>query len=177
MDSIKWKCKNWIVYFKKFHNFHLIYLIVKRLDVFNFHPIFVIIINCYCYHTHMRDLNTIFKKHTSKVGILRRIKRPCQKLGKLGKFFPRFLNPTFKSDFQIQLGNKKTRNNISEISEISELSEFSNCHFFIFQKKIFFSVLYSEQFRTFCLCYVLFSKSFKVFFPSPKIYVENMTLS
>ena len=43
MDSIKWKCKNWIVYFKKFDNFHLIYLIVKKLDVFNFHPFF-----CYC---------------------------------------------------------------------------------------------------------------------------------
>ena len=27
-----------IVYFKKFDNFHLIHLIVKKLDVFNFHP-------------------------------------------------------------------------------------------------------------------------------------------
>ena len=148
------------MYFKKFDNFHLIYLIVKRLDVFNFHPIFAIIINCYCYHTHMRDLNTIFKKHTSKVGILQRIKRPCQKLGKLGNFFPRFLNPTFKSDFQIQLGNKKTRNNISEISEISELSEFSNCHFFIFQKKKFFFTIIQWKIPYFLpmLCFV-----FKVF--------------
>ena len=24
MGSIKWKCKNWIVYFEKFDNFHLI---------------------------------------------------------------------------------------------------------------------------------------------------------
>ena len=148
------------MYFKKFDNFHLIYLIVKRLDVFNFHPIFAIIINCYCYHTHMRDLNTVFKKHTSKMGILQRIKRPCQKLGKLGNFFPRFLNPTFKSDFQIQLGNKKTRNNISEISEISELSEFSNCHFFIFQKKIFFFTIIQWAIPYFLpmLCFV-----FKVF--------------
>ena len=122
--------------------------------MFNFHPIFAIIINCYCYHTHMRDLNTIFKKHTSKVGILQRIKRPCQKLGKLGNFFPRFLNPTFKSDFQIQLGNKKTRNNISEISEISEVSEFSICHFFIFQKTFFFQ--YSTVGNSVLSIYVMF---------------------
>ena len=31
MDSIKWKCKNWIGYFKKFDNFHLIHLIVKEV--------------------------------------------------------------------------------------------------------------------------------------------------
>ena len=42
MDSIKWKCKNWIVYFKKFDNFHFIYLIVEKLDVFNFHPTYSI---------------------------------------------------------------------------------------------------------------------------------------
>ena len=68
MDSIKWKCKNWIVYFKKFDNFHLIHLIVEKLDVFNFHPFFF-----YCYHkfhTHLRDLSTFFKKITSKVEIL-----------------------------------------------------------------------------------------------------------
>ena len=46
MDSIKWKRKNWIVYFKKCENLIVfIHLIVKKLDVFNFHPIF-----CYCYH-------------------------------------------------------------------------------------------------------------------------------
>ena len=45
MDSIKSKCKNRIVYFKKFDDFHLTYSIVEKLDVFNFHPIF-----CYCYH-------------------------------------------------------------------------------------------------------------------------------
>ena len=32
------------------------------------------ITNRYCYHTHVRDLNTLFKKHTSKVGILQRRK-------------------------------------------------------------------------------------------------------
>ena len=26
MDSIKWKCNNWIVYFKSIHNFHLIHI-------------------------------------------------------------------------------------------------------------------------------------------------------
>ena len=35
MDSIKCKCKNWIVYFKKLDNFHLFHLIVEKLDVFN----------------------------------------------------------------------------------------------------------------------------------------------
>ena len=47
MDLIKWKCKNWIVYFKQFDNFHLIHLIIEKLDVFNFHPIFY-----YCYFTN-----------------------------------------------------------------------------------------------------------------------------
>ena len=43
MDSIKWKCKNWIDYFKKFENFHLIHLIVEKVDVFNFHPFFLLL--------------------------------------------------------------------------------------------------------------------------------------
>ena len=45
MDSVKWKCKNWKVYFKKFDNFHLIRLIEEKLNVFNFDPIF-----CYWYY-------------------------------------------------------------------------------------------------------------------------------
>ena len=95
----------------------------------------------------------------------------------------KFFSESFKFEFSIlavgqnrKLGNKKTRNNISEISEISELSEFSICHFLIFQKTFFLSIFYSGQFRTFYLCYVLFSKPFKVFFPSRKIYVQNITL-
>ena len=40
MDSIKWKCKNGIVYFEESDNSHLFHLIVEKLDVFNFHPIF-----------------------------------------------------------------------------------------------------------------------------------------
>ena len=66
MDSIKWKCKNWRVYFKKFDNFHLIHLNVEKLDVSNFHSIF-----CYCYHkfhTHLRELNAFFKKIYIKSG-------------------------------------------------------------------------------------------------------------
>ena len=35
MDSIKWKWKNWILYFKKFDNVHHINLIGEKLDVFN----------------------------------------------------------------------------------------------------------------------------------------------
>ena len=50
MDSIKWKCKNWIVYFKKFDNFHLIHLIVEKLDVFNFHPIWT----CFLKNIHQK---------------------------------------------------------------------------------------------------------------------------
>ena len=34
------KIKNWVVYFKKFDNFHLFQLIEEKLDVFNIHPIF-----------------------------------------------------------------------------------------------------------------------------------------
>ena len=59
MDSIKWKHKNWIVYFKKFGNFHLIHLIVEKLDQFNFHSIFF-----YYYHLFhflVRDLKTYIK--------------------------------------------------------------------------------------------------------------------
>ena len=44
MDLIKWKCKNWREYFKKLDNFHLFPLIVEELAVFNFHPVFSIVI-------------------------------------------------------------------------------------------------------------------------------------
>ena len=78
----------------------------------------------------------------------------------------------FKSEFSIlaigqnrKLGNKKTRNNISEISE------FSICHFSFF-KKLFFSIFYSSN--SVLSIYVLFSKPFKMFFPSPKIYVQDI---
>ena len=77
MNSIKWKCKNWIVYFKKIDIFHPIHLIVEELDVFNFCRIF-----CYCYHqfhTHLRDLNTFFKNNTSKVEILKKKKQDFER--------------------------------------------------------------------------------------------------
>ena len=76
MDSIKLKCKNWIVYFKKFGNFHLIHLIVKKRSTCStFMQFFAIVVtNCYCCLTHVRDLNTFFKKHASKVVILQRRK-------------------------------------------------------------------------------------------------------
>ena len=54
MDSIKLKCKNWIVHFKKFDNFHLIHVTVKKLDVFNFHPIF-----CYFVITNIAIVITL----------------------------------------------------------------------------------------------------------------------
>ena len=59
-----------------------------------------------------------------------------------------FSSEIFKSEFSIlalgqnrKLGNKKTRNNISEIFEISEVSEFSICHFSFFKKLFFFNFL------------------------------------
>ena len=59
MDSTKWKCKNWIEYFKKIDNFQLFHLIVEKLEVLNFHAI------CFywhhSFHTQVRDLNTFFK--------------------------------------------------------------------------------------------------------------------
>ena len=45
MDSIKWKCKIWVVYFKKLDNFQDFHLIVDKLDVFNFDSFFF-----YCDH-------------------------------------------------------------------------------------------------------------------------------
>ena len=72
----------------------------------------------------------------------------------------------FKSEFSIlamgqnrKLGNKKTRNTISEISEISEVSEFLICHFFIFQKT--FSFQYSTVGNSVLSIYVMFC--FKAF--------------
>ena len=66
---------------------------------------------------------------------------PGRKLGKLGNLGNLEI---FKSEFSIlavgqnrKVGNKKTRNNISDISGISEVSEFSIRHFFIFQEKVF----------------------------------------
>ena len=38
-------------------SFHLVHLIVKKLDVFNFHPIFYYCYtNCYCYHTRFEHV-------------------------------------------------------------------------------------------------------------------------
>ena len=85
IDSIKWKCKNWFVYFTKFDNFHLIHLIVKKLGMFNFHPILCYCYH-YCYHTHVRDLNTYFKKHSSKVGMLQRRKRRLWKTFNISQY-------------------------------------------------------------------------------------------
>ena len=64
MDSIKWKCKNWIVYFKIFDNFHFIHLIVEKLNVFNFHPIFSIVITNFTFTCEIwtRFLKNIHQK-------------------------------------------------------------------------------------------------------------------
>ena len=96
----------------------------------------------------------------------------------------KFFSKIFKFNFSIlaigqnrKVGNKKTRNIISEISEISELSEFQICHFFIFQKAIFFFNILQWAIPYFLSLFFFFSKPFEVFFPSPKIYFQNITLS
>ena len=85
----------------------------------------------------------------------------------------KFFSEIFKSEFSIlavgqnrKLGNKKTRNNISEISEISEVSEFSICHFFIFQKTFFFQ--YSTVGNSLLLIYVVFCFQSRLFFSFTK---------
>ena len=95
----------------------------------------------------------------------------------------KFFSEKFKSEFSIlavgqnrKLGNKKTPNNISNISEISE---FRLATFTFFKKHFCFFNILQQVISYFLsmLCFALFSKPFKVFFPSPKIYVQNITLS
>ena len=68
----------------------------------------------------------------------------------------KFFSKIFKSEFSVlaigqnrKLGNKKTRNNISEISEVSE---FSICHFFIFFLSFFYFFInvFSRSFFYIC---------------------------
>ena len=74
----------------------------------------------------------------------------------------KFFSDILKSEFSIlaigqnrKLGNKKTRNIISEISEISEVSEISICHFFIIQNVLFF-FQYSTVGNSVLSIYVMF---------------------
>ena len=72
MKSIKWKCKNWIVYFKKLDNFHLIPLIVEKLDVF------IIVTTNF---TLTCEIWTRFlKKHTSRLKYYREEKQDFERL-------------------------------------------------------------------------------------------------
>ena len=45
MDSIRWKRKNWILYFNKIDKFQLYHLIAEKLDMFNVNPVFSIVTN------------------------------------------------------------------------------------------------------------------------------------
>ena len=90
--------------------------------------------------------------------------RKSRKSRKSRKFFSK----NFKSEFSIlavgqnqQLGNKKTRNNFSEIS--SDFSEFSFCHFFIFQKKIFFNILKYRNSCSYIFLKIRVLKNFGIF--------------
>ena len=64
MDSIKWKWKNWIVYFKKIDNFHLIHLIVEKLECSTFIQFFSIVITNFtlAYEIWTRFLKNIHQK-------------------------------------------------------------------------------------------------------------------
>ena len=97
--------------------------------------------------------------------------RKLGNLGKLGNFFPRFLNRSFRFWLQGKIENLEIRK-LGIIFPRFPSFQFATFHF---SKNFFFSIFYSRQFRTFYLCYVLFSKPFKVFFPLPKIYVQNIT--
>ena len=63
MESIKWKRKNSIVYFKKFENFHLIHLIVETLDVLDVLSLLLSLIS----HSRVR-FEHVFKKTYIKSG-------------------------------------------------------------------------------------------------------------
>ena len=104
---------------------------------------------------------------------------PGRKLGKFGNFFPRFINPNFRFWLQHKIENLEIRKLGIIFQRFLRFPRFPSFRFpsFSFFKKLFFSIFYSRQFCTFYLCYVLFSKPFKAFFPSPKIYVQNITLS
>ena len=90
---------------------------------------------------------------------------PGRKLGKLGNSFPRFLNPSFRFWLLGKIENLEIRK-LGIIFPRFPSFRFASFHF---SKNFFFSIFNSRQFRTFYLCYVLFSKPFfKAFFPSPK---------
>ena len=82
MDS--WKCKNRIAHFKKFDIFYLFHLIVEKLDVFNFHPFFFLILSIIS-HSLARFEHVFFFNILQKWKYYREEKQDFER-------FPLFLN-------------------------------------------------------------------------------------
>ena len=82
---------------------------------------------------------------------------------------PEIFSKNFKSEFSIlavgqnrKVGNKKTRNNISDIFEISNFSEFSIWHVFI-NKKFFFIILKYRTSHSYMFLKIGVLKNFAIF--------------
>ena len=119
-----------------------------------FHPIFLIFQSPPpCPGEMIKIYSPLLKKKRGGVQMASSKTRKTRKTRKSRKTW-KFFSKIFKSKFSIlaigqnrNLGNKKTRNNISEIFETSEVSEFSICHFFIFF--LIFFLFYKCFFRIF----------------------------
>ena len=93
----------------------------------------------------------------------------------------KFFSEIFKSEFSIlAVGqNRKLGNNGIIFPRFPRFPRFPSFRFasFSFLKKLFFSIFYSRQFLTFNLCRVCFQSRLNCFFPTPKIYIQNIILS
>ena len=106
----------------------------------------------------------------SKENIL--VNRPGRKLGKLGNlgklgiFFPRFLNASFRFWLQGKIENLEIRKLGIIFPRFPRFPRFPSFRFatFHFSKNFFFSIFYSRQFRTFYFCYVCFQSLLNCFF-------------
>ena len=83
---------------------------------------------------------------------------------------PEIFSKNFKSEFSIlavgqnqKVGNKKTRNNISDIFEISNFSEFSIWYVFINKNFFFFSILKYRTSHSYMFLKIGVLKNFAIF--------------
>ena len=97
----------------------------------------------------------------------------------------KFFSENFKSEFSILALCKIENLEIRKLGIISprfpRFSRFPSFDLPVlhFSKNVFFFNILQQAISYFLsmLCFALFSKPFKVFFPSPKIYFQNITLS
>ena len=103
---------------------------------------------------------------------------PGRKLGELGNFFPRFLNPSFRFWLWDKIENLEIRKLgilFPRFPKFSRFLSFRFATFSFFKKPFLFNILQQGiPYFLSMLCFV--SKPLKVFFSSPKIYVQNITL-